>query len=836
LNRLLRRASARFYLRHPWQLVLSIAGVSLGVAVYVGVQLANDGAARAFDSSAALLRGSATHRLLPLGGDLDETVYRELVTTRGVDAAAPIVEAEVSFDDRPGVRARLLGVDPLQEIGVRRYSAYAVGSSGQSTRLMTEPGTALLPQGLATELGVQVGDRTAVHVDGRPAEIEMIGVIPAEGADAGADPPIVTDIATAQELRGRTGVISYIDLRLSPEDADALAARPPPRTILTPADNGMSSFAELAKAFRTNLTALGLLALVVGTFLIYATMSFAVVQRRATLGVLRAIGVSRRELLASVLLEALVIGAIATALGLVGGYVLARFLIDLVLGTIGDLYFRAAVKAAAPALSIFGYGAALGLGATLLAALRPALDAARGPTAAVLQRAELERRSRRQAQLASIVAVPLAMAGAALIALGPKTLYPAFAGMFAILGAGALAMPLFAMGLMRTIEALGRQRLSLASRLAIRGVTASLSRTGVAMAALAVAVATVNGVGLMIGSFRSSLVDWLGTTLTADIYVAFDGDGAHVAPDVLAALERIAGVSSVGLTRTLALPTRYGPIAIRGMQPGADGWGLDILDTDPARSLTALANGDGAVISERLAFARGLRTGDTLVVPTVRGDKSLPIVGTFRDFNTGSYSAVVALPVLRREWNDELLSGIAVRLSDSARPRDVETALHTLLGDDGVRIRSSTAIRELSLAIFDRTFKITEVLRALAAIVAFLGVLSALLSIELERTREIAVLRALGFPPRSLMSSLLIQTGLLGATAGAGAIPLGVVLAALLVYVINERSFGWTMRFHLAAGPLLAGMTLAVAAALLAGLYPAVRARRGDLAAALREE
>jgi putative ABC transport system permease protein len=260
------------------------------------------------------------------------------------------------------------------------------------------------------------------------------------------------------------------------------------------------------------------------------------------------------------------------------------------------------------------------------------------------------------------------------------------------------------------------------------------------------------------------------------------------------------------------------------------------LDADPARSLAALASGAGAVISERLAFARGLRTGDDLVVPTASGQKSLPIVGTFRDFNTGNYSAVVALEVLRRDWDDALLSGIAIRLASSARPADVEAELRRLLVDYGMRIRSSTAIRELSLAIFDRTFKITEVLRVLAAIVAFLGVLSALLSIELERSREIAVLRALGFPPRSLTSTLLMQTGLLGATAGAGAIPLGIVLAALLVYVINERSFGWTMRFQVAAGPLVAGMALAVAAALLAGLYPAVRARKGDLAAALREE
>jgi putative ABC transport system permease protein len=142
----------------------------------------------------------------------------------------------------------------------------------------------------------------------------------------------------------------------------------------------------------------------------------------------------------------------------------------------------------------------------------------------------------------------------------------------------------------------------------------------------------------------------------------------------------------------------------------------------------------------------------------------------------------------------------------------------------------------VSLEIFDRTFQITEVLRVLAAIVAFLGVLSALLSIELERARELAILRALGFSPRELTVTLLAQTSLLGAAAGLAAVPIGVGLAALLVHVINRRSFGWTMDFVFAPGTLVAGLALAIGAALLAGIYPALRAIRTGLGGALREE
>jgi putative ABC transport system permease protein len=214
----------------------------------------------------------------------------------------------------------------------------------------------------------------------------------------------------------------------------------------------------------------------------------------------------------------------------------------------------------------------------------------------------------------------------------------------------------------------------------------------------------------------------------------------------------------------------------------------------------------------------------------------VPIVGVSRDFNTGDYSVTIALDRYRRDWQDDSLTGVGVHLDASAERAEVEAALRAALPGHNLRLRSSEAIERASLEVFDRTFKITEVLRVLAAIVAFCGVLSALLSIELERARELAILRALGFVPRQLTRTLLTQTGLLGAAAGLAAIPLGAVLAALLVHVINRRSFGWSMDFVVTPAPLLMGLGLAVAAALLAGVYPALRASRTELAGALREE
>lgn len=837
MTRLLQRASLRFYLRHPWQLAIAIVGIGLGVSVFVGVQLANDSAARAFDLAAATVRGATTHRLLPLGDDLDENVYRELVLERGITTGAPVIEAQVGIAARPGLRAPLLGIDPLAERGIRGFSSFAPGGDGGFTRLLAEPATILMPENLAKSLRVGAGDTVTLRVGDREARVTIVGTVGAAAGDAATEPPLLCDIATAQELLGLAGRIHRIDLRLTAAQAQDLMQRALQGTVLVGADNDDRTFAELATAFRTNLTALGLLALVVGTFLIYGTMSFAILQRRHTIGVLRALGTRQSELVGSVVVEALGIGIAATLLGLGLGHWLALGLVEQVLRTIGDLNFRAAVVAADPSPWIYAQGALLGIGATLIAAAKPALEATRATPAEVLRRTALERRARREAHWGAVAAVPAALLGIALLTLGPSSLGFAFAGLFAILGACALLTPLATVLLMRGAGVLIGTKGGLPAALAVRGVSASLSRTGVATTALAVAVATVNGVGLMITSFRTSLDDWLSSTLTADVYVTADNPGALAEPTLLEALASIPGVDGTTVTRTLLLPTELGELALRAVRPGQRGWGVIVVDGDREQALEEVAAGRAVLASERLIVARGLAVGDTLHLPSPEGTLELPIVGAFRDFNTGNYGVVMSLARYRQEWRDESVDGVGLELGDAADAGAVEAAVRaTVSSRDGVRVRSSAGIKALSLEIFDRTFKITEILRVLAAVVAFLGVVSALLAIEMERAREIGILRALGFAPAQLRTLLLAQTALLGLAAGLLAVPIGSALAGLLVHVINRRAFGWTMDLVLAPRDLGAGIVLALGAALLAGLYPAWRASRSDLAAALREE
>ncbi|MFW5973679.1 MAG: ABC transporter permease, partial [Bacteroidota bacterium] len=190
-----------------------------------------------------------------------------------------------------------------------------------------------------------------------------------------------------------------------------------------------------------------------------------------------------------------------------------------------------------------------------------------------------------------------------------------------------------------------------------------------------------------------------------------------------------------------------------------------------------------------------------------------------------------------RHFEDRSLSGVSLMLDPGVGVDEmVERVRRETAGLQELIVRSNRGLREASLDVFDRTFRITGVLRLLTILVAFVGVLSAFMSLQLERLREIAVMRAQGFTPREIRRDVTLQSMMGGFLSGIFAIPLGLLLAVVLVYVINKRSFGWTLQFIVSPEILLQAVIVGTLAALLAALYPAWRMASTSPAIALREE
>ncbi|HEX2644108.1 MAG TPA: FtsX-like permease family protein [Thermoanaerobaculia bacterium] len=871
---LLARSSRRYLARHPWQFGLAILGVALGVAVVVSIDLANASSQRAFELSTDAVTGRATHQIVGGPTGIPDAAFRSLALLGlpATIAAAPVVEAYVAVPataSGSGGSARLLhllGVDPFSESPFRPYLSGGAGAGEAADRsgggsldlgpFLTHPGAGVLAAETAREMGIRPGGRFAIEAGGKDRTVELVGILEPADPDtrrALAD-LLVVDIATAQELLGRQGRLTRIDLIL-PEGADQpallrrIAAALPPGAQILDAAGRTRTTQEMTRAFRLNLRALSLLALVCGLFLIYNTMTFSVVQRRTLLGTLRALGVSRREVFGLVLGEAAVVAVLGTALGLAAGIVLGRGLVRLVTQTINDLYFVVSVRDLSLPPETLIKGALLGIGATLLAALAPAFEATNAPPRAVLTRSALEARLRRALPRASALGAGLLALGGALLALSPGTagsqigLTMSFAGLFGVILGCALLAPGGTVLLMRLLRRPMGALFGILGRLAAGGVVASLSRTAVAIAALVIAVSVTVGIGVMIDSFRQTVARWLEASLRADLYVAPPTrgggfGGGFLAPEVAVKAAALPGVRGVSLLRRAEIPSADGPIRLVVL--GTDRAGLDAFELktgDPEQAWPAFQRGEAVMVSEPFARRRNVEVGSTLALRTARGDRAFRVAGIFYDYASDQGLVLISRPTYLRLWGDPALSGVSIRLAPGADAEAVARQVRALSGTARpLTVQSNRSLKKISLEIFDRTFLITGVLRLLAGLVAFIGVLSSLTALQLERARELGVLRANGMTPGQVWKLVTAQTGLIGLAAGLLSIPVGLALAAIMIFVINQRSFGWSMRMEVSPVILLQAVALALAAAILAGLYPAWRMARTSPALALREE
>lgn len=837
LRPLLMAQSLRFLARHPAQAGLAVLGIALGVTVVVAIDLAQASAQAAFDRATDEVLGRATHQIVGGPDGLDESLYVGLRVHHGFARAAPIIEAPVSIDGAPQAAPTLLGIDPFAERSFQR-AAVPAGDRDGLRRLLTETDGVLVTPALAARLASAAGEAIVLNRGATAHRLRILGLTSA----AAHSELILADIATAQELLGMGGRLSRIDLIV---DDEAERQRiegwlPDGVELLATARHGQA-YREMTRAFSTQLQALSLLALLVGMFLIYQTASFLVVQRRALIGILRALGVTQAEIATVIAVEALALGLLGALAGTAAGIFLGRHLTGIVARTVSDLYYQLSVAALSvpPLLLIKGLG--LGLLGTLIAALPAAREATRVAPRMAIARCEAEAGARRRSESALRWGACACAAGGALLLLPVGDVFAGFAGLFlSILGYAAMT-PAALRALLRLLDPPMTRFLGTPGHLAVRGLAASLSRTAVAAAALMLAVATTIGIGLMIASFRTAVDDWLSQLLRADLYLAAGGNGQPAQPLPAGFAERIAAlpeVEAVSTVRRLTIDAGSGrtQLVVYRLAPKSYA-GFQLLEGDAESLWPAFENGDAVMVSEPYAWHHGLKAGATVSLRTDAGPRSFTVAAVYRDYASDQGAVAMSRRTYERHFRDRAVTGVGVYGRDGVAAPRLRSAVQAAAAPYGPIVsRSNSELRHTSLAVFDRTFTITETLRLIAGLIAFAGVLGSLTALLMERGFEHGVLRAIGVTPRGLARLILTETALMGACAGLLAIPAGWATAAALVYVINRRSFGWSMALQLDGLAIAEGLLIALLAAVLAGLYPAHLAARASPGAALRQE
>jgi putative ABC transport system permease protein len=856
------KTGLRYLIRRPLLSILCILGVALGVAVVIAIDLANESASRAFNLSTETVAGRATHQIVGGANGLDEEVYRRVKVDLGVKDAAPVIESyatALELDQQP---IRVLGVDVFAEAPFRSFlgeGAQAFNDNDLSAFFL-QPDAILIGDATASRYNRTTDSRVTFRVGDRRKTMRVIGIIKPIDEDSrrALDGLAIMDIGVAQQLFGMTGKLSHIDLIADERTEQGRAILEKVRNVLPDGAQIVKpkarsqSVESLTDAFRLNLTALSLLALVVGMFLIYNTITFSVVQRRPIIGTLRCLGVTQTEIFRMILTETLMLGVVGGAIGVALGVVLGQGAVALVTQTINDLYYVVNVRSVNISPLILLKGFVLGLIASLVAALAPAYEATSIPPISALKRSNVESRARRVLPFVALAGVVSFLIGAVLL-LSVKLLVANLGGIFFVLIGVALVSPMLTIGMMRVASPLLSRIAGVIGRMSARSVVNAISRTAIAIASLMVAVSVIIGLQSMIGSFRKTVESWLESTLTADVYIAPPATvGATnvntIEADVIEQLRSMNGVSDIAVLRQTTVeaeldsreqssPISAGLLAIdanRERPPENFVWA----SRNTNELWRSMIDKDEVWVSEPFANKHGImRENNRVMLRTDKGSRAFTVVAVYYDYASDAGVILMRRDAYRKFFGDDSVSSLALYLADSTSDaRAFAANLREQFAGRELIISANRELRQNALQIFDRTFAITGALNLLATVVAFIGVLSALMALQIERTRELGTLRANGMTLRQLWKLTLMETGLMGGAAGLLSLPTGLLLAMILVYIINLRSFGWTIRLSLDWQTFAQAMIVAVASALLAAIYPMLRLTKIQIAQAVRQE
>jgi putative ABC transport system permease protein len=840
----------RYFRGHMWQSALMVIGILLGVAVVIGVDMANESASQAFDLSTTAITGRATHYLSAGSGGFDEQVYIQLRREGFEYPIAPVITGYVTSPQLDNLTFQILGVDPFAEAPFRNYLVSDRGvPTDEFTDFLTKPNSVLISVDQADRFGLGLGDQIQIEYAGNKQLTNVVGILQTEDSLSrrALNGMLLMDIATAQEITDKLGTLDRVDLILPEDDLTlitTLQSQIPDFVTVQQVEAKNGVVKEMTQAFRVNLSALSLLAMVVALFLIYNSMTFSVMQRRPMFGVLRSLGVTRREIFVLVVLEALMIGALGAVLGTILGILMGRGTVQLVTQTINDLFFVTTVRdIPIPIISLIK-GNLLAIVATTITAAFPAWEAASIPPRNALTRSGLETKARKSVPFFAGLGLILIFLGCTVLFIPTDSLVISFLGTFAVVIGLAMLTPQVTIWLMAAASYLTQRIWGALGRMAPREVVNSISRTSIAISALMVAVAVTIGVSLMVNSFRSTVVTWLDQILHGDIYISVPGASISqpaypINPEVLPILDTWDEVIRVDLLQTAVVDSPYGPIQISANNNPNDGMEQIYLSTEvPVGELWDAVQDGAILVSEPLANRLDLPIHDAEVkLYTGQGAHIFPVAGIYYDYASTQGNAIMSIDVYRQFWADNRISAVALVLEPGANPNVVADALQTRLAkEQSLLIRPNQALREDTLEIFDRTFAITGALQLMTTIVAFVGVLSAMMSLQFDKKRQLGILRAIGLTARQLWTLVVLETGLMGAVAGLFAMPTGYVLAVILIYIINRRSFGWTLQMQVDPEPFFQAFLVAVGASLLAGLYPAKRILQRNTAEVIRYE
>jgi putative ABC transport system permease protein len=791
--------------RHPANFGALLAGLAVATALWSGVQALNEQARKSYDRAAAVFSGGGVSSLVPTrGGPFPQDLYIKLRLSGW--KVSPILEGRI----RIGAKSfRLIGVEPLTL--PKQSQLTPIGEVGEVGDFIKPPGQTILSPETLRDMELAEGATPQVRDGKTLPPLKTLG----------NSPPgvLVVDIGVAQRLLEQPDRLS----RLLVDDRQRIAVAPLERVTgdelrLTEPDEDQD-LSRLTDSFHLNLTAFGMLAYLVGLFIVHASFGLAFEQRLPMLRTMRAVGVSMRALFVSMLGELFALALIAGGAGVISGYLIATALLPDVAASLEGLY----AAQVADQLNLNSKWWLSGLGMALLGALVAAAGgfykALRLPVLSAAQpfawREAQQKYLRRQGLLAS-----LGFSGALLAYCFAGGLYGGFLLIAGLLLGAALLLPLVLAFALRLGETCAKGPVT---RWFLADSRQQLPGLSLALMALLLALATNIGVGAMVAGFRQTFTQWLDERLVAEVY--FEAADTSAAKRIEAWLEKRADIAAIlpvwkTKTRISGWPTDV--IGLRSHETYREHFPM-LSKTENAWE--DMRHGGAVLVSEQLARRLRLGLGSLLDIPTSGGVWRAKVAGIYPDYGNPKGQLRVDLDALPTHWPDAQRASYSLRVAPAAVPGLIQ-ALQAEFGSKIARVVDQAEVKELSMRIFERTFAVTAALNTLTLIVSAIALFATLLTLSNLRIAQLAPVWAIGVT-RSRLSQFEFARILSFALATAiFAIPLGLALAWCLVAIVNVEAFGWRLPFHVFPSQWAQVLALALLAAAVVAVAPVIRLAR----------
>lgn len=826
-----------------WRSVAVLVGIGLGAAVFTSVRLATDASVQSFAQGIDTVSGKADRTVVLPGDRVPEGLVAKILRSPGVLAASPLSSAYVRAETAEAQPLLLIGIDPVLDRSFRSWKP-ARADRSQWLDLIGSPYTLLAGKSFLEKTGLRPGDFVRLQSTNRAAVFHILGALAPEGlASLEGGGVAITDIATFQELTGVFGRVDRIDIRFVPpvtaQKIEAVRSLLSAGTVLEEPSEARKTGRAMIRSYQLNLSVLSFVSLFVGMFLVYSLVSLHATSRRNDLAVLRSLGASPRTLFFLFIGEGLFFGLAGWAIAIPASLFMTEKLLVSVGATVSSLFARVHVEGASLTPRELFLSFAVTLLVAVAAACQPAIEASRtrAREALLMRKAPAGSEGKLLKRLAASGLV-LAAAVWPLSHLPPVSGIPLpgyLATFFLFLGF-ALLSPLCLREAGTYIPPLARKLAGETAYLGTRYLRDAGARVAISAGALITAIGLFAALAIMVHSFRDTVHAWIYQSINGDLYVRpkmadINRYRDPLPPGAVEALKGLGEEASLIAYRRIYLhyggvPYVLEPLESRGF---LDRSGFLFLEGEPEKAGKGLAEGKGVLVSEVFSSQTGLRAGDRFQAVVEGEELDLPILGVIRDYRTQGGVVHCSFAYFGRKTGDWRWSGASIFLKDRGggleeRIAGLKNRILLSASERGYSLEATAGadLRRNILRIFDQTFAITTVLLVISLLIAALGVATTLTILVLEREWQFQTMVATGADAGQVRSVVLWEASMMVILGEVLGLACGFVLSALLIFVINKQSFGWTFLYSIDWTALAISFPLVCATALLAAV-PATR-------------